>query len=107
MIGNNLKITVRTLTKHLGYSTLNVVGLAVSMTLSLLIFMYVANELSYESMHDKNDRIYRVASNWGTGGQKELMLGNYEPLGPALNESLGEQVNSVDTHWLFTVAKND
>ncbi len=62
MIRNYLKVALRNLWRHWGYSLLNIVGLTIGMTAFFLIFMYVRFELSYDSMHSKADRIYRIVA---------------------------------------------
>ncbi len=62
MIKNYIKIALRNLWRHKGYSFLNILGLAVGMTAFFLIFLYVSLELSYDSFHSKSDRIYRLVS---------------------------------------------
>jgi putative ABC transport system permease protein len=62
MISNYLRIAFRNLWKHKIFSFINIMGLTVGMTSCFLIFMYVKFELSYDSMHSKADRIYRVVS---------------------------------------------
>jgi len=42
---NYIKITIRTILRHKGYSFINVVGLAFGMTCCLLILMWVLDEL--------------------------------------------------------------
>ncbi|WP_202913737.1 ABC transporter permease, partial [Pararcticibacter amylolyticus] len=61
-IKNYIKIALRNLWRHKGYSFLNILGLAVGMTAFFLIFLYVSLELSYDSFHSKSDRIYRLVS---------------------------------------------
>ncbi|NBB75451.1 MAG: FtsX-like permease family protein [Bacteroidetes bacterium] len=51
--------------RHAGYTAINVVGLAVGITVCLLITLYVRHELSYDRFHDDADRIVRVVSDWG------------------------------------------
>ena len=62
MIKNYLKIALRNLWRHKGYSFLNILGLAVGMTAFFLIFLYVGMELSYDRFHTKADRIYRIVA---------------------------------------------
>jgi len=61
MLKNYLKITIRNIKRHKTFSFINMAGLVVGMTCFLLILVYVYYELSYDSMHEKADRIYRVA----------------------------------------------
>ncbi len=61
MFRNYLKIALRILNKHKGYSFVNVVGLAVGVACSLFVSLFVWDELSYDRFHEKSDRIYRIA----------------------------------------------
>ena len=63
MFENYLKVAVRNLLRQKGYSLINVTGLAVGMACCLLIAIFVRNEWSYDTFHEKGDRIYRVALN--------------------------------------------
>ena len=60
MFNNYLKIALRNIFKHKGYSLINIIGLAIGMTCCLLILLYVQDELSYDRYHENADRIYRV-----------------------------------------------
>jgi putative ABC transport system permease protein len=58
MLRNYLTIALRTIRRRAGYTTINVFGLAVGMAACLLIGLYVGDELSYDTFHDRADRIY-------------------------------------------------
>ena len=60
MLKNYLLIAFRNLTKHKGFSFINIVGLAIGMAACLLILQYVSFELSFDNFHAKKDRIYRI-----------------------------------------------
>lgn len=62
MIKNYLKIAWRNLLRHKAYSAINIAGLAVGIAASLLIFVVVAYELSYDKFQKNYDRIYRVVT---------------------------------------------
>jgi putative ABC transport system permease protein len=57
---NYLVTAVRNLRKHRVFSFINILGLAVGMAASLLIFLYVQRELSYDMFHENADRVHRV-----------------------------------------------
>ena len=61
MFKNNLKIALRNILKHKGFSIINISGLAIGIACSILIFLFASYELSYDSFHEKGDRIYRIA----------------------------------------------
>ena len=62
MLNNYFKIAFRNIKKHKGYSFINISGLAVGMAASILILLWVQDELSYDRFHDKANRIYRICS---------------------------------------------
>lgn len=65
MLRNYLKIAYRNMLKYKFYSAINVIGLSIGISMSLLITIHVLNELSYEKSYPKHKLIYRLAStNW-------------------------------------------
>ncbi|WP_455674660.1 ABC transporter permease [Phocaeicola sp.] len=67
MIGNYWNSAYRNLMKRKKFSFINVFGLAIGMASSLLILTYVVFEFSFDKMHEKYDRIYRVQSTFHEG----------------------------------------
>src|SRR5688572_6061439 len=62
MIKNYLKIAWRNLVRHKSYSVINITGLAVGIAASLLIFVVVKYELSYDKFQQNYDRVYRIVT---------------------------------------------
>lgn len=62
MITNLFKTAIRHLSKHPGYSILNILGLTLGITSALFLIIYVTDEISYDKYHRNADRIYRVSS---------------------------------------------
>jgi len=62
MIKNYLRVALRNLWRHKGFSFLNIMGLTIGMSACFLIFLYVKFELSYDDFHSKGDRIYRIVT---------------------------------------------
>ena len=60
MLKNYLKTTLRNLRRHKGFAAINLIGLAAGLAGCLLIGLYVQDELAYDRLHDKGDRIYRL-----------------------------------------------
>jgi putative ABC transport system permease protein len=60
MFKNYIKISFRNMKRHKGYSTINILGLAVGFACTFLIVVFVQRELSYDQFHSKSDRIYRL-----------------------------------------------
>src|SRR5688572_32614694 len=64
MIKNYFKIAWRNLLKYKGFSLINIFGLATGMACSLLIFLFVKDELSYDQYHKNAGRTYRVVKDF-------------------------------------------
>ncbi len=62
MIKNYLKVAFRSLKRQPAYTALNIVGLTVGITSSLLILLYIFHETSFDKYHSKSERIYRISS---------------------------------------------
>ncbi len=60
MFRNYLKIAFRKIIRNKLYTAINIVGLTIGITCSCLLFLFVMDELSFDTMHEKADRIYRV-----------------------------------------------
>lgn len=58
MIKNYLKIALRNILKHKGYSAINILGLAGSTAVAILILFYVYQVFTFDQFHDDSDRIY-------------------------------------------------
>ncbi|CAD5256057.1 MULTISPECIES: ABC transporter permease [unclassified Imperialibacter] len=62
MIAHYLKIAGRNMARQKLYTMANIVGLSVGIAVSLMIFLHVDKELSYEKAYPKHDNIYRLAA---------------------------------------------
>ncbi|UCE42340.1 MAG: ABC transporter permease, partial [Candidatus Aminicenantes bacterium] len=87
MLKNFFKIAIRNIKKSKLLSIINILGLAVGMGCALLIALHVMDELGYEGLHNKADRIYRIV--------QEDYIGSPAPLGSALKRNLPEIEETV------------
>ena len=55
MFANYLKTAFRNLLRYKVFSAINIVGLAVGMASTILIFLWVQDELSYDRFHSNAD----------------------------------------------------
>ncbi|MCF8228213.1 MAG: ABC transporter permease [Bacteroidales bacterium] len=60
MIKNYIKTALRNFSRNIMFSLINLVGLAVGLTASIFIFLYVFNEFNHDRFHENSDRIYRT-----------------------------------------------
>ncbi|WP_439559462.1 ABC transporter permease [Dyadobacter sp.] len=65
MLKNYFKITWRNIVRQKAYSALNIAGLSIGMGCSILILLWVQNELSYDRFHAQADRIFRLTCSAG------------------------------------------
>ncbi|HYE57727.1 MAG TPA: ABC transporter permease, partial [Rhodothermales bacterium] len=99
---NYLTVALRGVRRHKGYALLNIVGLGVGLACSLLIGLYVRDELRYDRFHEDGDRMYRV--NWDVdwNGMEGIGPGTPPPLAARFAEALPEV---EATMRLFPVAR--
>jgi putative ABC transport system permease protein len=72
MLRNYLKIALRNLARHRGYAFINILGLAVGIAASVLVMLYVVDELGFDRFHAKADRIYRITADWSNKGDSKI-----------------------------------
>jgi putative ABC transport system permease protein len=60
MFANYIKSALRNIFRHKTYVIINILGLAVGFACSLLIFLFVIHELSFDKFNERYDRIYRL-----------------------------------------------
>src|SRR5690349_12546490 len=70
MLRNYLKVAFRYLMHNKGYTTINVLGLAIGITCCVLIMLFVRSEFSYDKFHTKADRTYRLWQHEKVEGQE-------------------------------------
>src|SRR2546423_6865478 len=84
MIRNYLKTAFRNLQRNKSYAFINVLGLAIGIAASLLIFLVIRFETSFDNFHSKKNSIYRVGSEFHTQDGVEFSAGVAFPVAPAL-----------------------
>src|SRR6478736_4201439 len=62
MIRNHIKTSLRNVARNKLFSTINIVGLAIGMSVGLLLIAFVHDLVSYDRFNEKGNRIYRIAS---------------------------------------------
>jgi putative ABC transport system permease protein len=62
MIRNYIKVAIRNLLRQKGFSFINIFGLALGISCTALIGMWVSDELSYDRFHQDHEHIYRITS---------------------------------------------
>ena len=62
MFQNYLKTALRSLARNRNYTIINCAGLAVGIAVCMLIFIIIQFQTSFDTFHEKKDRIYRVVT---------------------------------------------
>jgi putative ABC transport system permease protein len=95
MLQNYLKIAFRNLVRNKVYSFINIVGLAVGMTVAMLIFLFVSHEVSFDKFHVNGDRIYQVSSLVKYGEQEVNFTAMSAKLAPIVKKNNPEVIDFV------------
>ncbi len=92
MLRNYITTAFRSLLRSKLTAFINIGGLALSMTSALMIYLFVADELRYDTYHANADRTYRVTRNFlNADGVPNLHLASIAPpIGPLLKNDFGE-----------------
>ena len=94
MIKNYLKVALRNIKRHKGYSFINIAGFAIGIACCLLILLWVQDEMSFDRFHENLDSLHRVVEeqHYSDGTIFPIARTPY-PVGPALVADYPEIVN--------------
>ena len=95
LIWSYIKIALRKIKRHKGFSLINIAGLAIGIAACILILIWVQDELSYDRFHKNADQIFRINTVDTSGGMTFIQAGSPAPLGQALMEEVPEVENFV------------
>ena len=96
MIRNHLKVAFRNLWIRRSTSFLNVMGLSLGLATSMLMFLWIRDEQSFDRFHEQRDRIFKVYSNMDEGqGEIDTWTGAPEPWADLLKNNLPEVEEAV------------
>ena len=95
MFKNLLKIAIRNLTRDISYSLINILGLTIGITGSLLLILYVYDELSFDRYHENADRICRICSRISEPDDAFNWAVTQVPLAPQIKQDYPEVEEST------------
>ena len=91
MFQNYLKIALRNMMRHRGYSLINVLGLSVGVACCILIGLFIHDEFRVDRFHKKSDRIYKLLREMrNDDGIRDMGFGTSGAAGPALKKDYSE-----------------
>lgn len=88
MFKNYVTIALRNFRQHKAFSLINIAGLTIGISASLVIFLIVAYDFGFDKFEKDGDRIYRVVSNMHFPDQDFKNSGVPMPLPPAVTKEL-------------------
>ncbi|GAB3557450.1 ABC transporter permease [Spirosoma fluminis] len=103
MLRNYLKIALRNLARHKGYSAINIGGLAVGMAVAMLIGLWIYDELSYNTHYEHYDRIAQVMQHQTFNGH----IGTQKDVPAPLEAELRNKYGSNFTHLAMSAWLGD
>ncbi len=95
LLWSYLTVALRKTRRQKGYSFINIAGLAVGLASSILILLWVRDELSFDRFHAKADDIYRVLQEVKFSDHEVIWASTQGPLGPSLEKDFPEIVRAV------------
>src|SRR6185503_7151977 len=95
MITNYFKTAWRNLVKNKGYSLINIGGLAVGMTVAILIGLWIYDELSFDKYHKNYDDIAQVRVKGNFNGQRFSSVSVPRPLEQELRTKYGSNFKHI------------
>ena len=99
MFKNYVLITLRNLLKNSVYSLINITGLAIGIASSILILLWVFDELGYDKFHPKADRLYQVWINAAYDGKINSWTSVPLPTYEAMKTADPNIVNASVADW--------
>src|ERR1700712_1421135 len=84
MIKNYFKIAFRGFRKHKLFTLINIIGLSIGISASLVIYLIAHYDLTFDKSHRNSGRIYRAVSNFTFQGNPSYSSGVCGPLAGAI-----------------------
>lgn len=110
MLKRYFVVAIRNVLKHKFFAAINILGMTIGIAASLLIILYISDELSYDKFHKNADRIYQVGLHGKIGGQDIMTATTCPPLAAALVTDIPEVKSSTrlsgNGQMVFKVDKN-
>src|ERR1700722_2768694 len=105
MLKNYFKIALRNLRKSATYSIINITGLAVGLAVSILLLLWVNDELSYDRFNVHADNLYRLSQKFGDGANPTIWSSTPAPIAIYAKKEIPEVENTcrITEDWAVSV----
>jgi putative ABC transport system permease protein len=88
MFKNYILVAVRNFWRNRVFSVINILGLAIGISASLVIYLLVSYDFSFDKFYKDKERIYRVVSDFEFSGQEYHNSGVCSPMAAALKKEV-------------------
>jgi len=95
MYKSYFKIGWRNLLRHKGYSFINIGGLAIGMSVAILIALWIFDELSFDRYNRNYDRLAQVIQNVTNNGEVSTWWNQPYPLSEELRNNYGSDFKHI------------
>lgn len=99
MLANYLKVGIRNILKYKVYSSINGAGLALGIATTMLIVLYIGDELNYDRFLKDSDRIYRIGSSGRFEGSAFESAVSSPPIAAAVLHEIPEVEAATRFGW--------
>ena len=107
MLKNYLITSLRNLRRNKLFSFINIAGLSICIAVSVLLVIWIKDELSYDRFHEKSDQIFRLTTNFYTSGQYLEFATAAFPVGPAIKDLYPEILEYTRFRWTSDIFQYD
>jgi putative ABC transport system permease protein len=105
MLKNYFKIALRNLRKSTTYSIINITGLAVGLAVSILLLLWVNDELSYDRFNAHAASLYRLSPKFGDGANPTIWDATPAPMAVYAKKEIPEVENAcrITEDWSVSI----
>ena len=103
MIKNFFRTAFRYIARQKAFTFINITGLAIGLAASLLILLWIQDELSYDRFHRNADNIYRVEEDQFYSGDVYHVTVTPHPSGPVWQEKIPEIIDQTRVNRLSRI----
>jgi putative ABC transport system permease protein len=91
MLKYYLLVAFRNVIRYKAFTAINILGLSIGLACSILIYIWIKDELSFDRYHENAENIYRVyEKQYYSGGETFMVFATPEPLAKALKQDIPE-----------------
>ncbi len=99
MLKNYIFTALRSYWKQKGFTFLNLAGLTIGIATSMLIILWITDELNYDRFHEKSEELYRIMENQTYSGQMFTFTATPGLLAPTLKDEIPEITRATRMSW--------